>query len=70
MDVRDLLKKQLKIMGADGLYQADLDHEYCGCSLNDLAPCAGYDGIPTDCVAAVVVGGKFRAMKCGCKGVK
>jgi hypothetical protein len=36
MNAKDLLIKALADMGADGLYNADLE---CGCGLDDLIPC-------------------------------
>ena len=36
MNVIDLLEKQIKAQGKDGLANCDLE---CGCKLGDLAPC-------------------------------
>ena len=59
MNLRELLKAQLKSQGFDGLYYGSYGN--CGCEIDDLMPCggpslsctAGYkhvisvDGIPT-----------------------
>jgi hypothetical protein len=43
----EILKNQLRQMGADGLCNSE-----CGCGLGDLAPCNDYIG---DCVPAIAV---------------
>jgi hypothetical protein len=56
MDVREMIKKQLRLLGADGL---GLCNRGCGCCMDDSdwPPC---DGIQPDCVAAVK-----RLCRCG-----
>jgi hypothetical protein len=44
MNVKEIIKKHLVEVGADGLC-----FTYCGCGLDDLAPCAVID---PDCVPA------------------
>lgn len=39
MNVKDLLKKALTDMGADGLWNGNPGEDACGCGINDLAPC-------------------------------
>lgn len=45
-NVIDFVKADLKRMGADGLYNADLE---CACELQNLAPCGQFFG---ECEAA------------------
>jgi hypothetical protein len=39
MNAMDLLKKALKDMGADGLWNNQLGEDACGCGLDDIATC-------------------------------
>lgn len=51
MDVEQLLREQLKRLGADGLMFVDCDG--CGCTIEDFIPCGG-DNIQ-GCIAAKLV---------------
>lgn len=50
MNAKDLLKKALTEMGADGLCNPAYE---CGCGLDDFEPCAACD--LDDCIPAKVV---------------
>ena len=39
MNAKDILKKALTDMGADGLWNGSLGEEACGCGIDDLDPC-------------------------------
>lgn len=40
IDMGELIRAQLRELGADGLVNPELE---CGCSINDLWPCGGPD---------------------------
>jgi len=50
MNAKDVLIKALQEMGADGLYNADLE---CGCGLDDFEPC-------DECVLRECEPGRYR----------
>lgn len=51
MDVENLLRKQLELIGADGLMLFETDG--CGCTLDDFIPCGGEN--IQGCIAAKLV---------------
>jgi hypothetical protein len=38
LNAKDMLIQKLKEIGADGLWNGEID-EICGCGIDDLAPC-------------------------------
>ena len=51
-DVEQMLRDQLKALGAEGLMLVD-GQDGCGCTLDDLFPCGGENIL--ECIAAKLV---------------
>jgi len=39
MNLKEIIQKQLKELGADGLVNTEVDQDGCGCGIDDLCPC-------------------------------
>lgn len=64
MNVKEIIEKYLKENGYDGLYEDD----YCGCGLENLAPC---DSPGIHCYAGVKIlknSGQCKSKNCRGKG--
>lgn len=63
MNIKEMIIKELKELGADGLYNdEDYHYEPCGCSIEDLCPCGEGMSI-NNCVAAKKKGKLFYPLK-------